>query len=328
VSLLDFGKARGESLELTPFDAGTFVYAGVGAVGNAGIWCLSKDSGITGSVTLIDPESVTLSNLQRYLLTTMDHVDGSKVEMGKSAFQGHGLRVETYSSTLEHFAEAHGTNQPCIIVSVDNVAGRRTAQGLLPRLLVNGWTGDQSLGASWHVFSREAACLACLYHPHAQGVSAVQQAANVLGLSHDRTALLWVSHLPLSDEDIHLAAARLGVDESVLNPWRGKTLGELYTDVVCGAVSIDVQAVGRMETVPLAHQSALAGVLMAAEFVKRVSPKLSKSAQREPLVSWDNVLQPPPRYWKKPRSRERGCICSDPDYQSIYSRKWPNRIGA
>lgn len=208
------------------------------------------------------------------------------------------------------------------VVSVDNVDGRRSAQALLPRLVVNGWTGDQALGASWHVFSRDAACLACLYHPHRQGSSAVEQAAKALGLSHDRTALLWVSRQPLSSDDIKAVAKSLGVKESALKPWRSKSLGDIYTDVVCGAVPLDVTGVGKIETVPLAHQSALAGILMAAELLKRTQPELASLAQPEPLISWDDILRPPPPIWGKPRAREKGCICGDPDYQSVYRRKW------
>ena len=192
---------------------------------------------------------------------------------------------------------------------------------MLPKLVLNGWTGDRALGASWHLFSRDTACLACLYHPHGQGLSAVDQAARALGLSIERATLLWVSHLPLSSDDISTAAKSLQVPIEVLLPWQNRTLGEFYTDVVCGAVPIEVGGLGRVETVPLAHQSVLAGVLMAAELIKRNTP-LSEISQPEPLVTWDDVLKQPPVLWTRPRARELGCICGDPDYQEVYCKKW------
>jgi hypothetical protein len=143
-----------------------------------------------------------------------------------------------------------------------------------------------------------------------------------LGLPHDRVALLWVTHQSLSDEDIHTAAETLGVKDSVLEPWKGKSLGDLYTDVVCGAVPLDVTGVGRVETVPLAHQSALAGILMAAELLKRTQSELAALSQSEPLISWDDILRAPPTVWGKPRAREKGCICGDSDYQGVYRKKW------
>lgn len=323
LSLLNFDKKTGADLELADENVGEVLFVGVGAVGNAALWALSRDTSVQGTLWLVDDEDVALSNLQRYVLATHKDVGRSKVLLGQQIFRKAVLKVEPSQQTLDDFTKEQGPiDIPALVVSVDNVDGRRSAQALLPRLVVNGWTGDQALGASWHVLSRDAACLACLYHPHRQGSSAIEQAAKALGLSHDRTALLWVTRQPLSDEDIHIAATTLGVEESVLTPWIGKSLGDLYTDVVCGAVPLDITGVGKIETVPLAHQSALAGILMAAELLKRTQPKLAALSQPEPLVSCDDVLRPPPPIWGKPRARENGCICGDLDYQKVYAQKW------
>jgi len=323
LSLLNFDNKTGANLELTDENVGEVLFVGVGAVGNAALWALSRDTSIQGRLWLVDNEDVALSNLQRYVLATHKDVGRSKVLLGQQIFSKAALKVEPSQQTLDDFTKEQGPiDIPALVVSVDNVDGRRSAQTLLPRLVINGWTGDQALGASWHVLSRDAACLACLYHPHRQGSSAIEQAAKALGLSHDRTALLWVTRQPLSDEDIHISATTLGVDESVLAPWKGKSLGDLYTDVVCGAVPLDVAGIGKIETVPLAHQSALAGILMAAELLKRTQPKLAELSQPEPLVSWDDILRAPPTIWGKPRAREKGCICGDPDYQGVYRKKW------
>jgi hypothetical protein len=166
-----------------------------------------------------------------------------------------------------------------------------------------------------------------LYHPRGIGPSAIDQAAKALGLPFERAVLLWISHQPLSGSDIECAAATLGVPEGTLRAWRGKTLGELYTDVVCGAVPLDVSGVGKIEMVPLAHQSALAGVLMAAELLKRTRRNLAALSQPETLVSWDNVLLPAPAIWSKPRAREPGCICGDQIYQGVYQKKWGQTNG-
>lgn len=323
VSLLNFDKDTGDNLDLQPVSVGDVLFVGVGAVGNAALWAIARHGGIEGRFWLVDPEEVALSNLQRYLLTAYADVGRSKVQLGQEAVAATGLLVETNQSSLELFSDLRSSdNIPTTVITIDNVDGRRSAQALLPRLIVNGWTGDQALGASWHLFSRDAACLACLYHPRGQGVSATAQAAKALGLEPDRAALLWVTRQALSDEDIRTAASTLGVDDEVLSAWRGKPLGELYTDVVCGAVPLDVKGVGRLETVPLAHQSALAGILTVAELLKRTRPELAALSQPEPLVSWDNVLQSAPAIWTKPRAREPGCICGDADYQKIYRKKW------
>jgi hypothetical protein len=325
VSLLKYDESTGSDQELISSSLGHVLFVAVGAVGNAALWAVARDRKRSGQLTLVDSEELELSNLQRYVLGTLE--DATKVKekvfLGWRELSGTQVRAEMVRTTLESFAdERGGVKVPTICVSVDNIPTRRAAQALLPKLVVNGWTGDQALGASWHVFSRQAACLACLYQPHGQGVSQTEQAADALGLAPERAALLWVTRLPLSDDDIATAAGKLGVSVEALVPWRGKSLGELYTDVVCGAVPISLPVANRIETVPLAHQSALAGILMAAELVKRTSPELAALSQEEPLVSWDDILRAPPTIWSKPRAREKGCICGDVDYQNAFVAKW------
>ena len=329
ISLLDFDRSTGADQELPSSSVGDVLFVAVGAVGNAALWALARDRRRSGKLTLIDSETLELSNLQRYVLCDLKDAKGQteKVLIGKRELTGAQFEVEMFSGTLERYGdEKQGINSPTVCISVDNVPTRRAAQALLPKLLINGWTGDEALGASWHIFSRDAACLACLYQPHGVGLSQTEQAARALGLAPERAALLWVTRIPLSDDDIATAARKLGVSREALGPWRGKSLGELYSDVVCGAVPISLPVSHRVETVPLAHQSALAGILMAAELVKRTNPALNALSQHEPVVSWDDILRPPPAVWPKPRAREKGCICGDQDYQIIYRDKWERKL--
>jgi hypothetical protein len=323
LSLLDFSSDSGANLTLADVNLGDVLFAGVGAVGNAALWVLAHHEGVRGKLSLLDKEKLTLLNLQRYVLGSFSDISRQKVVIGKQALKCTQLSVETHEMSLEEFAQSNnGLTIPTLCISVDNVVARRAGQALLPRLVINGWTGGPALGASWHLFSRKTACLACLYQPHGVGMSATEQAAKALGLTPERAAILWVTPQTLSDDDIQTAAKSLGVHVTDLEPWRDKRLGDLYTDVVCGAVPLDITGIDRVETVPLAHQSVLAGVLMATELVKRTSGKFASMSEPETLVSWDDVLRAPPRIWRKPRAREKGCICGDDDYQKVFKSKW------
>lgn len=323
LSLLKFDSHTGAELELPSGTLGDVLFVGAGAIGNAAIWSLARDEKRRGHLIFVDAEELELSNLQRYVLGAFGDISKQKVLLAQDVLRQTRLSVEARHETLESFAkENSGINVPTVCISVDNARSRVAAQALLPKLIVNGWTGESALGASWHIFSRKAACLSCLYYPHGRGLSQTEQAAKALGFSPDRAALLWVTRQPLSEADIATAARALQADESMLEPWRGKSLGELYTDVVCGAVPINTPQTTRQEVVPLAHQSALAGTLMATELLKRTHPALAAKSQPEVLVSWDNVLTPPPTVWRKPRAREAGCICGDADYQLAYRAKW------
>lgn len=325
VSLLTFKPSGGDDMSLTPGNFGEVLLAGIGAVANSALWALARDGGRGGRMILVDPEHIEKSNLQRYVLGLLKDAEHAKPKTLIAARELRFSRIETEKVplSLEEYADRHGgINCPTICVSVDNVRARRAAQALLPKLIVNGWTGDLALGASWHLFSDDKACLACLYHPHGPSLSQTEQAARALGIAPERAAVLWVTRTPLSELDISTAAQKLGVDPAALANWRGRPLGELYTDVVCGAAPIRLPVANRVETVPLAHQSALAGILMAAELVKRCDAELAAQSQCETLVTWADVLNSPPAVWTVPRAKELGCICSDAAYQDAFRQKW------
>ena len=321
-SLLDFGSTTGADVPVGETAIGSVPVIGVGAVANAALWALSRDDGVEGELIVLDPQPIELSNLQRYVLTQHGDKDQLKVFIARDRCSRPRLTLNPVLSDLDAFCKSGDFRYPVAIVSVDNVDGRRAAQALLPKLLINGWTGEASLGASWHEFGSGTACLACLYHPTESGPSPTEIAAKRFGLNPWRVAELWVNQLPLSSDEVKTVAYALGVKEDDLNNWRGKPFSELYTDVVCGLVPLDLKGVGKIEMVPLAHQSALAGVLMAAEFIKRVRPDLRSISQPESLVSWEDVLLAPPTNWRKPRRKEEGCICGDEDYQRSFTKKW------
>lgn len=324
LSLLDFGEESGADRPLAPAQLGEVAFLGLGAVGNATLWTLARHQGLEAEAWLVDPETIELSNLQRYVLTDDGDVGRSKTELALRALAGTALKLQARAETIEVFADAFRDSFkiPTVCVSVDNIEGRRTAQALLPRLVLNGWTGDGGLGASWHEFDREAACLSCLYQPHGIGPSQTELVADALGLERRHAAELWIRNLPLGEQDLRTVMGHLGLGPDALAAWRSRPLTELYSGLICGAAGVDLRGQGHTEAVPLAHQSSLAGVLLAAEFVKRIDPELAALAQPEPLVAWDDVLRPPPRYWRRPRVREPMCICGDKDYQDVYRTKW------
>lgn len=328
LSLLDFGATNGADLSLGELHLGEMAMFGLGAVANGTLWALARHPSLSGRVFLVDHELVELSNLQRYVLTTDADVGRAKTDVAHDVLARPTLDLELRAMTLEAFADERGDHFdiPSVLVSIDQINGRRATQALLPRLVVNGWTGEGALGASWHVFSQDAACLACLYHPTRALPSQTELVADALGLTHERAAMLWVTRAPLSDSDLAAATAHLGLKD--LAAWRGRPINELYRDVVCGTVSLDMRGVGRVEAVPLAHQSAMAGTLAAAELVKRLDPTLTALSQQEPLIAWGDVLRPPPTHWVQPRSRVQGCICTDSDYQAVYASKWASSTPA
>lgn len=326
LSLLDYGSASGKSDPLPFVYLGEVAVAGIGAVGNPAIWAWARHAGLTGELHLIDPEDVELSNLQRYCLAFHRDEGMGKVQLAARELLSSELSHRLWPCSIEDFAGSYTgiANLPSICVSVDNIEGRRTAQALLPRLVINGWTSDNGLGASWHRFLGESACLGCLYHPKGVSLSQTELAAQALGIPHDQLSMLWVTEKPLEADVIEAVETHLSLSKGQLTDWTGKRVQDVYSGVICGQVGIDLSGIGRMATVPLAHQSVLAGILMAAELVKRSDPVLEAKSQSQPLIIWDDVMRNPPKYWVANRLKEPECFCGDEVYQTIYGDKWGN----
>lgn len=319
LSLLDYSPDKGRGVELGPHALGDVTFVGAGAVGNAALWPLLRDETVAGALTVVDPEQVDLSNLQRYVLAMDADVGAHKTELVARAPKAGRMSVHGVRSVLEdstHLALVTA------FVSVDSVQARRHVQALLPRLVVNGWTSDTGLGASWHEFGRDAACLACLYHPTSPSPSQTELVASALKIAPERAARMWLTGAGFSRSEMREVAATLGVPASQFEPWVDRPIQQLYSEVVCGMVGVDIKGTGQLEAVPLAHQSALAGILAAAELVKRTDARLAGDSQTATLVAWHDVLRPPPSFWLQPCARASGCICGDPIYQRVYRDKW------
>lgn len=324
LSLLDYGAEAGKAEPLPSVDLGEVAVAGIGAVGNPAIWAWARHAGLSGDLHLIDPEEVELSNLQRYCLPGHEDVKKGKVQLAERELRGSKLSLKRWPCSLEDFASNYSgiDTLPTFCISVDNVNGRRTAQALLPRLVINGWTSDNGLGASWHRFLGNRACLGCFYQPKGTSLSQTELAAKALGIPHEQLVLLWVTDKPIGAEETKIIENYLGLAEGKLAKWVGKRIQDVYTGVVCGQVGIDLTGIGRVATVPLAHQSVLAGILMAAELVKRSDPVLESRSQSEPLIIWDDIMRVPPKYWTVARAKDPECFCNDSIYMEVFTKKW------
>lgn len=321
ISLLDFSENNGVEDVLGPMDIGVVAFCGLGAVGNAALWVLSRHEGLTGHAAFIDHEAIELSNLQRYVLTLDTDENVNKTELAMRAFTTGTLSVEPQTLKLCDFSNSLGGRSipPTVCVSVDNFHDRRVAQALLPRLVVNGYTGKTDLGASWHYFDDDKACLACLYFgEHAP--SELSRLVSALGLDEKVVVSLIPNGRMLASEHLRTIEKHRGLEENTLATWEGKHVQDVYSNVTCGNLGIAVNGQTK-EVVPLAHQSVLAGVLMVTELVKRTT-SLNERSQSGNLVSWPNILKSTPKRWCDSIRPNKGCICSDDDYLSVYREKW------
>lgn len=306
---------------------GSTVLVGCGAVGQAAVWALGR-SPLRGDVNLVDHESVELSNIQRYVLTTRDDENAGKADVAAKTSTD-GLVFHSRPQEWADFTTIHGYRWETALIAVDSASARRAVQASLPGWIANAWTQPDDLAVSTHAFQTDA-CLSCLYLPPGPRPSEDAVVAAALGIDSRvrevRTLLHSGALVP--PDMLDAIAVGLGIPRETFTRFEGQPIRKLYVEGVCGGGVIPLRHGGsppQAVHVPLAHQSALAGVLLAARLARRAAGADPGTTQ----ITRFNVLRGPATQPTQPaRKNPRGnCVCQDPDYQRVYRKKWSNESG-
>ena len=302
-------------------NVGSVVLAGAGAIGNAAAWALSRTR-VEGSIEIVDHESVDIGNLQRYVLAERNAVNRPKAPFVAGEFSGK-LSAEAHECSLAEFLQKKRHKVDNLLLALDSAKDRCAAQASLPRRIANAWTQPGDLGVSSHDFL-EGACVNCLYLPDGEQKNEDQIIAESIGVP-DR--LRQVRILLHKDEGtprdllVAIATAR-DIPLAKFLPFEGRSLRALYTEGFCGGAVIPLGEVGEPNNdvhVPLAHQSAMAGVLLAAAGV-RMGLRENKGS----VVAQYDVLKPQKQFQIYPAAKDPHgrCLCQDQDYLAVYREKY------
>lgn len=313
-------------LDGAPFHLnGRSALVGTGAIGQAVTWTLAR-SPIRGEVHCVDGESFDLGNLQRYVLATMDDIDKFKATfaadfLNNSTSVTKGLSGIAVEVDWPDTVSTHGATWDNAIVAVDSAAARREVQSTLPHWIGNAWTQTGDLGVSEHNFLN-GACLACLYLPTTTSTNEDEIVATALGVQEHKDQIrdLLYRGLPAPPALLTVIAERLGIEDDDLSSFEDRPVRDLYVDGICGGALVPVGTGTANIHVPLAHQSALAGVLLAAHIVRRASGYMPSTTEITRMdVRREAPAQPHQRASKDPRGI---CICQDPDYVGVFLSLW------
>lgn len=294
---------------------------GAGAIGNATIWTLGRMRKLSGVLHIIDPEDVELSNLQRYVLTTYASPGQAKVAIARTRLADTGLDVRIHAlSWGEYLAERNDYCLDLVAVGLDSAHDRIEVQGSLPRRIVNAWTQRDNLGVSRHFSFGQSPCLACLYFPEKPVPNEDEEIMRSLKLPPEETMhvrdLLYTGR-PLDPEFVSKIAHLANKTPEVLEAYVGKPLRALYSGAVCGGLLLDLNGSATPAAeVPMPFQSAMAGVMLAAELVQAGT---NRSLSTTTTI---NLLRPIPPYLSFPRTKIEHCICGDRMFLAAYEKKW------
>jgi molybdopterin/thiamine biosynthesis adenylyltransferase len=301
---------------------------GLGAVGNGAVWALSRLPAPIGQPFLIEPELVELSNLQRYVLALQRHIGLSKLNLAHEAFQKTKVEPRLVHGTWSDFVVGIG-HAPLdrVAVALDSARDRIQVQAALPRRIFNAWTQTGDLGVSRHGFG-ETPCLACLYLPSDQAPhmdELVGQAIGLAGPEHrHRLREMLIRGDAVGEPFVREVAAALGVRADDLLPFSQSPLHAFYREAICGGLLLRLGAKTQALEAPLVFQSAMAGIMLAAEIVADLG-RLRHEVL--PLKSVLDLTRPLPRrlnmpFARRPRADGVRCLCEDQLFLAEYRARY------
>ncbi|MBA7465453.1 E2 ligase fold family C protein [Bradyrhizobium sp. CCH5-F6] len=329
LSLSTYLQGAGAGSELPErCDLGDAYLVGLGAIGNGAVWALSRVPGLAGVLHLVDHENADLSNLQRYVLTTQDDIGRSKVKLARTMFTQDGLKVRAHPKRWADYV--HGRSKwtfERVAVALDTAEDRIALQASLPKWIVNAWTQDVDLGVSRHNFADGGACLACLYLPTGAVKNEHERVSEELRIpdAHMEIRNLLQTDQPVSEPFVRRVATAFGVPFEELEMFVGQPVRTFYRKAVCGGLMVNLTGGNSAGTavVPMAFQSVLAGIMLAADLVKHAigMPTAPTTATRV------NLLRPLAPVLADPRAKDPSgrCICDDRDFLEAYRRKYAAR---
>lgn len=298
--------------------------AGAGAIGHGFLWALARLQW-RGTLHVVDPETVTDSNLQRYVLALARDRGKQKSSLMRGRIKLSKTRkLEMHACDwATHIAAVLGHKVDTAVSALDSAAARIELQASLPRRIFNGWTQAGEAGVSRHGFLGNMACLACMYLPQEKALNEDLLITRALKLPEDEDMIRDVRRrlqqsVPTERGFLERIAGASGVALDKLLAFENQPLRELYVRGVCGGALIEFHAaaIAARAEVPMAFQSAFAGILLAAELA-RPQPLAHVVTQIDLLSTFPGA---PGRNAAK--SRTPPCICVDEDFIEVYRAKY------
>ena len=300
---------------------------GAGAIGNGVLWALSRMP-CKGNLHVVDPEKVTDSNLQRYVMLTAADGDKGKASLAAQWLGPHkGLTVTPHPSDwAAHIAAIPDYKVETVLSAVDSANARIQIQASLPRVIFNAWTQSGEAGLSRHHFLGPMACLACLYIPTGQAENEDVIVTRALRLPNDQIREVrrrLQQGVPTDGPFLQIIAAAASLPFERLAQFENRPLRDLYVEGVCGGQVMEFHqaAIQAKAEVPMGFQSTLAGLLLVAELA-RPFPLNDTVTQIDLMATFPERPGHP-----KGRTRLPQCLCLDEDFIQVFREKYGPQPG-
>lgn len=319
-----------EKNKISQIDIDGTILVGFGAIGNGFIWALSNTPKTKGRLTIIDPEKIELSNLQRYCLAEEKNIDFSKINIAENLFQKTEIVLDIFEDNWAQYLKSFGNwKNELVCIGIDSAKDRIAIQSSLPKSILNAYTESNLIGISRHFDFVDNTCLSCCYLPHEKVKSYSLIVAENLRIPNEELRIRdYLYHeKPVDRQLLELVAKANSVELEDLLHYEGQNINNFYSTVVCGGYllsksnsngeAINIEA-------PLAFQSAFAGILLASELIisklELRGTDFKNHTQLYPLTPIKIVSNPYNHSTEKDKTGR--CICNDKDFKKAYINKW------
>jgi molybdopterin/thiamine biosynthesis adenylyltransferase len=258
-----------DALAARPIDIGSTYLAGAGAVGNGFLWTL-RHFDVCGELHVVDFDVVTGGNLQRQIWFEDDDIGLPKAERLAARAKPHfpKLRLLPRQYRLQELPERNVTAWlERLVVAVDSRRARRGLQDEMPGAVFDASTTDVSeIVLHFNRQPTQNACLSCVYPPDPAEFAREREIARHLGVS-----VRDVQTLSVDRNAAEAIAARFPHRSITAAELIGQSYDSLFK-ALCSEAALTTPE-GKRVLAPFAFVSALAGALLAIEFVRRIEGK-------------------------------------------------------
>jgi len=262
--------AYNPSLPLT-INVGNLTIAGVGAGGGAVAYTLASLHDLEGRMTLIDPDEVKPSNMNRYVYALHTDSVGNrpKVEALKELLKDFKkLDVQACQNSYQELTASRGIGNIDVLIStVDTKETRRNMQWDMPRVILDAAVVLTDFYVR-RVDIGKSPCLICTHSPKEVERPLEEVLSEVIGLSASEIAKLRSTNACLTQEHINRMTK-----SSEKFGFTLPSVGERFSDWLmmhCGELVLSAT----QERFPLPFATVLPGILIAGEVIKeRYFPK-------------------------------------------------------
>lgn len=297
-------------------DINNILLVGAGAVGSSFLYATSKVKDLIGTILVLDPQLIDITNLNRCLTFFVGDVDKKKAKVVER-YSTDKLTINGNDAKFNEF-EKENKEFPIIISTVDNNDARFDIQYDLPKIIFHGATG-KSVSAVSIIKILENACLCCIFESNK---STEEIISTEMGIPLEKVIKAIKEKASFTEEHFEYLKKKLGNDASKFQNSIGKPFEDVYNKEVCGTINVSTSQGTRNASIPFV--SFFSGLILLSELIKNSIPKL----QQFPMMIKPDFLQlnmfSPQSYNFSRRIKNPNCPlgCSEKKVQEIYSRKW------